>query len=115
MITAVAERMRLLLLLWLGCAAGLEAGLGTWFVEHPQFAVALPGESVFFGCKTNSDAGDEAIRWLHDGKLIPRGDADFRWAEMMLAGRGELAGFNSGTGEQLSSQHPGNLPCSAAT
>ena len=71
----------LLLLLWLGCAAGLEAGLGTWFVEHPQLAVALPGEMVFFDCKTNSDAGDEVIRWLRDGRPIPRGDAEFRWAE----------------------------------
>ena len=47
----------LLFLSLLGGASGLEVGvksLGTWFVEHPQFAVALPGESVFFDCKTNS-------------------------------------------------------------
>ena len=61
-------------------SSGLEVGssLGPWFVEHPQFAVALPGESVFFDCKTNSDAGDEAIRWLHDGELIPKGDAEYK-------------------------------------
>ena len=76
----------LLLLSFLGCpssSSGLEVGvgsssLGTWFVEHPQFAVALPGESVFFDCKTNSDAGDEAIRWLHDGELIPKGDTEYK-------------------------------------
>ena len=70
-----------LLLLLAGCASGLDVGvksLGTWFVEHPQFAVALPGESVFFDCKTNSGAGDEAIRWLHDGELIPKGDAEYK-------------------------------------
>ena len=52
--------------------------LSTWFVEHPQFAVALPGESVFFGCRTNSAEGDEAIRWLRDGKPIPKGDPEFK-------------------------------------
>ena len=71
----------LLFLSLLGGASGLEVGvksLGTWFVEHPQFAVALPGESVFFDCKTNSEAGDEAIRWLLDGQLIPKGDPEYK-------------------------------------
>ena len=70
----------LLLLSLLGFSAtschGLE--VGAWFVEHPQFAVALPGESVFFDCKTNSDAGDEAIRWMHDGVLISKGDSEYK-------------------------------------
>jgi hypothetical protein len=52
--------------------------LGTWFVEHPEYAVALPGDSVFFNCKTNSDVGDEGIRWLHNGNAIPDDDPDFK-------------------------------------
>ena len=76
--------MWLPLLFLFRASSGLEVGLasssalGTWFVEHPQFAVALPGESVFFDCKTNSEAGDEAIRWMRDGEIIPKGDPEFK-------------------------------------
>ncbi len=41
------------------------------FLEHPpQYAVALPGDSVYLSCKTNQPSADESIRWLHNGTLL---------------------------------------------
>ena len=40
------------------------------FTESPQYSVALPGDSVYFSCKTNLPSAIENITWLHDGKPL---------------------------------------------
>ena len=41
------------------------------FIESPQYSVALPGDSVYFNCRTNLPASLENITWLHNGKPLP--------------------------------------------
>ena len=41
------------------------------FVESPQYSVALPGDSVYFSCRTNLPASLENITWLHNGIPLP--------------------------------------------
>ena len=36
------------------------------FVESPQYSVALPGDSVYFSCRTNLPSTLETIMWLHN-------------------------------------------------
>jgi hypothetical protein len=40
------------------------------FLESPQYSVALPGDSVYFSCKTNLPASLENITWLHNGLAL---------------------------------------------
>ena len=69
----------ILLVAVVGTATPLAVqGLGTWFEEHPQYSVALPGDSVFFNCKTNSAAADARIQWLHDGRPLRAWDQSYR-------------------------------------
>ncbi len=37
-----------------------------WFEETPQYSVALPGDSVFFSCRTNLPIAEENVTWVHN-------------------------------------------------
>ena len=41
------------------------------FTESPQYSVALPGDSVYFNCRTNLPSSLENVTWLHNGKPLP--------------------------------------------
>ena len=41
------------------------------FIESPQYSVALPGDSVYFSCRTNLPVALENITWLHNGNPLP--------------------------------------------
>ena len=63
---------------WVECSRGGDdssGGSGSYhdvaFVESPQYSVALPGDSVYFNCRTNLPASLENITWLHNGKPLP--------------------------------------------
>ena len=40
------------------------------FIESPQYSVALPGDSVYFSCRTNLPLALENITWLHNGQPL---------------------------------------------
>lgn len=61
-----------------------QRNLGLWFVEHPQYSVALPGDRVYFSCKTNRASSDHSIRWLHNRKLIPENDPNYQMSNGAL-------------------------------
>ena len=64
---------------WVECSRGGDSsgggGSGSYhdvaFIESPQYSVALPGDSVYFNCRTNLPASLENITWLHNGKPLP--------------------------------------------
>jgi hypothetical protein len=65
-------------LAWVECSRGGDGGSGgsgsyhdVAFIESPQYSVALPGDSVYFNCRTNLPASLENITWLHNGKPLP--------------------------------------------
>ena len=62
-------------LAWVECSRGGDGGSGSYhdvaFIESPQYSVALPGDSVYFNCRTNLPASLENITWLHNGKPLP--------------------------------------------
>ena len=64
---------------WVECSRGEDSsgggGSGSYhdvaFIESPQYSVALPGDSVYFNCRTNLPASLENITWLHNGRPLP--------------------------------------------
>ena len=63
---------------WVECSHGGDSsggGSGRYhdvaFIESPQYSVALPGDSVYFNCRTNLPASLENITWLHNGRPLP--------------------------------------------
>ena len=63
---------------WVECSRGGDSsggGSGKYhdvaFIESPQYSVALPGDSVYFNCRTNLPASLENITWLHNGRPLP--------------------------------------------
>lgn len=69
------------------------------FVESPQYSVALPGDSVYFNCRTNLPSALENITWLHNGQPLP-------WKPT----RGLLT-FKVSTDPQVFSQQEGTYQC----
>ena len=62
-------KFHLLILIWIPTSMGFFAYDFT-FTETPQFSVALPGDSVYFSCKTNLPNNQENLSWWHNGKSI---------------------------------------------
>ena len=60
---------------WVECSRGGDSSGPHYhdvaFIESPQYSVALPGDSVYFNCRTNLPASLENITWLHNGKPLP--------------------------------------------
>jgi len=60
---------------WVECSRGGDSNVPHYhdvaFIESPQYSVALPGDSVYFNCRTNLPASLENITWLHNGKPLP--------------------------------------------
>jgi hypothetical protein len=49
-----------------------------WFESTPQYSVALPGDSVFFSCRTNLPVAEENVTWVHNAtKHLARCHAPF--------------------------------------
>ncbi|TRY76666.1 hypothetical protein TCAL_10687 [Tigriopus californicus] len=86
-----------------------QRNLGLWFVEHPQYSVALPGDRVYFSCETNRGSSDHSIRWMHNRQLIPENDPNYQMSNGALTlemhPTAELSQNQSGEYQCVSSLH----------
>ena len=95
----------LLILMWIPTSILGFASYDFTFTETPQFSVALPGDSVYFSCKTNLPNNQENLTWWHNGKPI-------QGATSNKASKGHLT-FKVSTDPEVFSKQIGKYQCLA--